>query len=136
MQDIKAAIFVNELRAYITQKRTEQRALEERYNHNHDPKNGRFTTKQSAAKSVKAGTNKRHKSMSEKELNKSKKSLEKRIAEHENKIKSPESFYPDWNRFTEREKEGYKRHWKREIRAWKTQIKQIENEKARRKSNG
>lgn len=44
MQDIRTIILSRELRAYCTQKRTEQRALEERYNQYHDPRNGRFTT--------------------------------------------------------------------------------------------
>ena len=42
MQDIKTAILRCELRKYITQKQTEQGAYELRYNHNHDPKTGRF----------------------------------------------------------------------------------------------
>ena len=43
MQDIKTVILCSELRAYIEQKRKEQRELEERYNPYHDPRNGRFT---------------------------------------------------------------------------------------------
>lgn len=42
MQDIKTAILRCELRKYITQKLTEQGAYELRFNHNHDPKTGRF----------------------------------------------------------------------------------------------
>lgn len=44
MQDIRTVILSRELRAYIAQKRMEQRMLEERYNPYHDPRNGRFTT--------------------------------------------------------------------------------------------
>lgn len=43
MQDIKAIIVRNELKAYVMEKRAEQRELEKRYNPYHDPKNGRFT---------------------------------------------------------------------------------------------
>ncbi len=43
MQDIKTIIVRNELKAYVMEKRAEQRELEERYNPYHDPKNGRFT---------------------------------------------------------------------------------------------
>lgn len=39
MQDIKAIIVRNELKAYVMEKRAEQRELEKRYNPYHDPKN-------------------------------------------------------------------------------------------------
>ena len=44
MQDIKTIIVRNELKAYVMEKRAEQRELEERYNHYHDPRNGRFAS--------------------------------------------------------------------------------------------
>ena len=44
MQDIKTIIVKNELKAYVMEKRAEQRELEERYNHYHDPRNGRFAS--------------------------------------------------------------------------------------------
>ena len=50
-----------------------------------------------------------------KSLKKGIRSLKKVIVVHENKIKNPESFYPKWNDFLEREQKGYIEHWKDEI---------------------
>ena len=44
MQDIRTNIVRNELKAYVMEKRAEQQELEERYNHYHDPRNGRFAS--------------------------------------------------------------------------------------------
>lgn len=41
---------------------------------------------------------------------------------HEAKILSPESFYPEWDRLSEREKQGCVRHWQKEIDTAKTSI--------------
>lgn len=45
MQDIRTAILSRELRAYVAQKWAEQSVLEERYNPYHDPKSGRFVSR-------------------------------------------------------------------------------------------
>jgi len=42
--DIKKAMQLYELRAYLEEKRAEQEVIEERYNHYHDPTNGRFAS--------------------------------------------------------------------------------------------
>lgn len=49
-------------------------------------------------------------------------SLEKRIAEHESKIRNPEKHYPDWNSLSEEKKAGYAVHWKKEICTFKKSI--------------
>lgn len=41
--DIKKAMQLYELRAYLEEKKAEQEVIEERYNKYHDPRNGRFT---------------------------------------------------------------------------------------------
>lgn len=42
--DIKKAMQLYELRAYLEEKRAEQEVIEERYNHYHDPTNGQFAS--------------------------------------------------------------------------------------------
>ncbi len=59
-------------------------------------------------------------------------SLEIRISEHKQKIVSPESFYPDWESFDERQKAGFRRHWEKEIVNFKSQLKEARNELATR----
>lgn len=48
--------------------------------------------------------------------------FEKRITEHEAKIENPEAFYPTWNDYSDRAKEGFKKHWKKEIENFKESI--------------
>lgn len=40
---------------------------------------------------------------------------QKRIEEHEDKIKDPKKYAPDWDSYVERKKRGLKKHWKKEI---------------------
>ena len=65
-------------------------------------------------------------------VRKSIRSLEARIAEHKAKIDSPDSFYPSWDSFSEREKEGYVRHWKKEISEFKKQVQMAKDELQKR----
>ena len=55
-------------------------------------------------------------------------SLNKQITSHQDKIQNPEKHYPNWNLFSNREKSGYEKHWKKEINNFIEQrdiIKQI-----------
>lgn len=47
---------------------------------------------------------------------------EKRITEHEEYIKSPEMYCEDWNEKSIEEREGLKRHWRKEIRNFNQSI--------------
>lgn len=49
-------------------------------------------------------------------------SLEKRIEEHESKIRNPEKHYPEWNSLEENKKAGNVEHWKKEIQDFKNSI--------------
>ena len=59
-------------------------------------------------------------------------SLSERIEEHHKKISSPESFYPEWDAFSEREKDGYRNHWMKEIQNFENQIEQAKEELRKR----
>lgn len=39
----------------------------------------------------------------------------KRIEEHKNKIENPSQYVPNWNDYSEKQKEGLIKHWKKEI---------------------
>ena len=55
-------------------------------------------------------------------VRKSIRSLSARIQEHQAKIDNPEAFYPDWESLSDREKNGYRRHWQKEISEFQKQI--------------
>ena len=59
-------------------------------------------------------------------------SLSERIEEHHKKISLPESFYPEWDAFSEREKDGYRNHWMKEIQNFENQIEQAKEELRKR----
>ena len=65
-------------------------------------------------------------------LKKTIESLKERIREHEQKIMYPEQFYPEWDRFDKRQKDGYKKHWKREIINFTSQLEEATKELASR----
>lgn len=46
----------------------------------------------------------------------------KRMQEHEEKILNPKQFYPNWDSFDERYKNGLIKHWKKEINTFKTNV--------------
>ena len=64
--------------------------------------------------------------MGERQLRKSINTLNKRVQEHENKLKNPQATFPDWDEFPERRKERELRHWKKEINAFKESIQKMQ----------
>lgn len=48
--------------------------------------------------------------------------LEKRVIEHENKIKNPEQYVKDFYQLPKERQEGLIRHWEKEIRTFKLGI--------------
>ena len=50
-----------------------------------------------------------------KSLKKGIRSLRKVIVKHEEKIKNPQLYYPEWNELTDDERRGSFIHWKKEI---------------------
>ena len=65
-------------------------------------------------------------------IRKSIRSLQKHIIEHQHKIESAATLYPEWDSFSDIEKEGYKRHWAKEIEQFKKQISIAEQELRKR----
>lgn len=59
-------------------------------------------------------------------------SLNKRIAEHEGHIKNPKNYISNWDEYDEVYKEGLVKHWEKEIKTFKTSIKEREKELKRR----
>ena len=49
-------------------------------------------------------------------LRKGIKSYQKVIAEHEDKIKNPAKYYPDWPQWRKQKQDSNMRHWRHEIR--------------------
>ena len=49
-------------------------------------------------------------------------SLEKRIAEHEAKLATPERFYPEWASLSEEHRQNSIIHWKKELQGFKKSI--------------
>lgn len=49
-------------------------------------------------------------------------SLEKKIEEHESKIRNPEKHYPGWNSRSEKDKAGDMKHWEKEIETFRQSI--------------
>ena len=47
-------------------------------------------------------------------------SYDKRISEHQNKVKNPSKYVEDWDKLPDYKKEGLKRHWNKEISNFKT----------------
>ncbi len=54
------------------------------------------------------------------------KSLDKNIAKHEEKIATPSKHAKDWNKMTDKQKEGLVKTWKKEIRTYKEQKEVLE----------
>lgn len=72
------------------------------------------------------------KNQSSNSLKKAIKTLREHVAEHEQKIENPKAFYPKWNTYDERQKEGFKKHWKKEIQNFQQSIQnRIDELKAR-----
>ena len=65
-------------------------------------------------------------------LRKGIRSYRKVIAEHESKIRDPYSFYPDWDKLSEREQQGCIRHWRKEIKTASESIRAREEELTKR----
>lgn len=82
------------------------------------------------------GTEKGLDSQTINQLKKSIRSLNKQIEKHKEKIAHPELIYPNWDKYNEIEKEGYKKHWKKEISTFEIQIERREREIDRRQSDG
>lgn len=70
------------------------------------------------------------------QIEKSIRSLTKQIEKHRKKINNPELIYPDWERYNEKEKDGFKRHWEKEISNFEIQIDRRKREIERRHSDG
>lgn len=64
---------------------------------------------------------------SEKELKKSRSSIQKRIEEHESKIANPQKEYPDWESYSEEIKQKKLNWWKKEIGGFQKSIKEIDD---------
>ncbi len=65
-------------------------------------------------------------------LNKTIRSLSRNIEEHRQKISHPELIYSEWFDYTEVERQGYIKHWKKEIKNFEKQIKEAKAEIERR----
>lgn len=103
--------------------------LEEiRYNENHDPKTGRFTSGKGVDISGESGIIKAklsvdlqffaEKDIEKQESNSLKRAIrnyEKQIKQHKEYINNPYEHCPEWDSFDERKKNGLIRHWKKEI---------------------
>ena len=70
--------------------------------------------------------------MSSRELAKSISSWEKEVPLHKDKILNPSKYYPDWNRFDERYKQGLMKHWNHEIQTFEQDVSDAKNELKRR----
>ena len=57
---------------------------------------------------------------------------EKRILEHESKIKEPSKYVEDWNERNEEYRQGLVAYWQREIKNFHLQIEHAKNELIRR----
>lgn len=64
----------------------------------------------------------------EKQKAKAKRSLTKRIEEHQHKIDNPQLYVKDWNTKSEQYKQGIVNYWKKEIINYENQIKKLEGE--------
>lgn len=56
------------------------------------------------------------KNQNNKQLEKSIRKYNKTIEEHQQKMADPRSFYPDWDKFDERQKAGYLRKWEKDLK--------------------
>lgn len=65
-------------------------------------------------------------------LKKSIRTLEWRVEEHKQKIINPKSFYPNWDNYNEREKNGFIKHWNKEIVNFENQINEAKEELKKR----
>lgn len=63
---------------------------------------------------------------SEKELKKSRKSIQQRIEEHERKIANPQKEYSDWETYSDEIKQNKLNWWKKEIDGFRKSIEQID----------
>ena len=72
------------------------------------------------------GSYKRYKAMSKSEREKSKKSHQKRLDLHIDKIKNPEKYIPDWSTFSRQRKSGMLAFWGKEVVNFQKQIKILE----------
>lgn len=65
---------------------------------------------------------------SDKSLRKGIRNLEKVIQQHEEYLQNPLPHCPDWNEYTEKRKQGLKKHWEKEISNAKESIENRKNE--------
>ena len=73
----------------------------------------------------------------EKQLEKSLKSHQDNIREHQFKINNPTKFYAKWETMTQIERDGRLQQWEKEIKNFQNQVSKIEEElNKRRKANG
>lgn len=79
--------------------------------------------------------NKNIQKMSDNSLSISINSWNERIKEHENKIVNPENYYPEWNLFGERYKNGLIKHWEHEIKIFRKDIEEAQSELRKRGKN-
>ncbi len=91
-----------------------------------DKSGGKEVAKSGKGDKIETGQKKRKESALAKQrtaaIKKGIRSLEKRIEEHESKIRNPEKHYPEWNTLTEDKKAGNFEHWKKEIYDFKDSI--------------
>ncbi|MDD6946811.1 MAG: minor capsid protein, partial [Ruminococcus callidus] len=62
--------------------------------------------------------------MKSSQLIKSIKSWKHEIEEHKDKISHPDEHYPLWDTFDERQQNGYKKHWEKEIQTMQNDVEQ------------
>lgn len=76
------------------------------------------------------------KTQTNREIKKGIRNLNKRIAEHQEKIANPQKWYTQWETFTDTRKQNEINHWKNEIDTFREAIKNREDEIEKRGNNG
>ena len=76
------------------------------------------------------------KNQTNREIKKGIRTLNKRIAEHQEKIANPWKLFPEWQTFSDDHKQKQLNHWKSEINSFLEAIKNREDEIEKRGSNG
>ncbi|MCM1023816.1 MAG: HK97 family phage prohead protease [Prevotella sp.] len=114
-----------------------------RYNHNHDPTTGRFTsgggssskslTSGGAGDIIKKSKPLGYTAQSNKSLEAGIKSEQKQIEKHKEKISNPQNYVSDWNEQSDFYKNGIIKHWEKEIKNFEKQIQFRQEELNRRK---
>lgn len=89
---------------------------------------GAYNSQENKAKALAKTVEERHNNTGILKKKKSIRSLNKRIEKHKEKIKNPESFYPEWNGLSDVVKKKYIEYWEKEINIYKKEIDRIKRE--------